>query len=124
MSAHKLDGNITYVSMDAVSPEGTSPYGRIVDREPSPDEQVHTAIRHDAVGGIVAEMAATDPILAEVLVRRLGLGGWPAEPNAAVARSIETTPDATSRIFDRALSDFRLRAQFHRNFAYLQASAA
>jgi hypothetical protein len=123
MSAHKFDGNVTFFSMDAVSPEGTSPFGRIVDREPSPEDQVHSVIRHDAVGEIIAEMTATDPILAEVLVRRLGLGGWPAESNAAIARSIEESADGTQRLFDRALAEFELHAQFHRHNAYLQMAA-
>jgi hypothetical protein len=122
-TTRSTDGNIAFVSLDAVNGAGISVCESIVDPAAPVDVQVHSRIRQDAVAEIVAGMQASDPILAEVLVRSLGFGGWPREGITPIALSLEETPGMVRQLLSIALSEFERGVHSHRNIAYLRAAA-
>jgi DNA-directed RNA polymerase sigma subunit (sigma70/sigma32) len=112
---YSTGGNITVVSIDAIDGADT-----IVDSAPPVEHMVHAQIRASAVDEIIGAMEGEDSVLAEVLIRSLGLGDWAAESIAAIGQSIDETPYRVRQLLAAGLREFEIRARSHRNRAYLE----
>jgi DNA-directed RNA polymerase sigma subunit (sigma70/sigma32) len=94
------------------------------DDRPEADEIVLGQIRVEAVTEAFALTEASDPLLAEILRRRRGLGGAPQETVREIATSMNCSRSRVRGLDRCALELFRVQIMGHRHIALLPAQGA